>query len=711
MAYSKKHKALPVKDLTHEQAKEEVPRLINEIVYHDDLYYRKSDPKIFDFEYDELRDRYDDFKVLFPSLIPPDSLLNGVGKERQNSLYDIQHSAFMNRLKKARTEDHIRRFVEGVYRKLQIPFDNRSIAFTVEPKIDGIAVAIHYEKRKLIHALMRGDGLQGQNIIATVNAISEIPRILPPDGEVPDIFEVRGEIYIATSAFETLNEQRISAGEKPYATPRNLASGLCQNMNSKSNTAKRYLQFFPYGLGKTSEKFADSQYEMIKKLADLGFPSMKLLQRFNAIEDILLHYGQVKLVRSSLDYEIDGLVYKVDNLCLQEKLGSGSSYPYWSIAHKFSGKNVHTRILDIDIQVGRTGILTPVARLEPVNIDGVVITNVTLYNEDYITGLDIRIGDMAVVQRAGDVIPRVVDVVRTDRPADAQVFSFPSLCPVCQSPAIRNVNPKTGKVDSARRCTGDIACSAQGLEKLKHFVSRQAFDIDYLGAKQLSFFFQSEDPCLWIRNPASIFTLERRQQDAYVRLEDLPNFGKISVKNLYDAINKRRQIALSRFIFSLGIRHVGMWTAKLLAEKYRSYRNFEHAVAHNDKGLWEIAGIGDVIVKSMIAFYQNSHNTRIVEALLKEVTPETLEDDKPSITDSILAGKKVVLTGALEKITREEATGFIERLGAKVLTSVSQETDIVIVGTKPGSKFSKAQKLGIEIMDGSQFLDLFQKFL
>ncbi|AGA64593.1 DNA ligase [Liberibacter crescens BT-1] len=712
----------PVQNLTEEQAKQELSFLSTAIAHHDKLYYNDSAPEISDAEYDTLKQRYFALESYFPHLVFYDSPSYRVGFTPSSTFASVVHSQPMLSLDNSFSDRNIEDFISGIYRSLGRPVDN-SIAFTVEPKIDGLSIAIRYEKGQLVTAATRGDGLVGENVTKNVLTIEQIPKILPK--QAPDILEVRGEIYMARSDFLLLNEQMISEGKNTYASPRNTASGSLRQLDAQI-TASRRLQFFAYGLGEVSTDFVDSQYEALQKLRSWNFPINQWLKKFYNLKDILAYYHEIDLSRPRLDYDIDGVVYKVDDFVLQKKLGSRSRSPRWATAHKFLAEQAYTRLLNIEIQVGRTGALTPVARLEPITIGGVVVANATLHNEDYIKGLgasgellregrDIRIGDIVVVNRAGDVIPQVIDVVLDQRSPDIQPFRFPSFCPVCKSHAVRDIDSKTGKIDSVRRCTGSFICPAQGLERLKHVVSRNAFNIKGLGDKQIEFFFHSEDPSLYIKNAPDIFTLQHRQQESITKLENISGFGKVSVNKLYDAINERRSISLDRFIFSLGIRHVGIETARCLAETYGSYKNFESSikqVLYKEENacnmLKSVPLVGDVIVHSIIEFYKEPGNLNVIDLLLQEVS---LKDNNQDIfkKKSALSGKTIVFTGSLETMNREDAKIKAIQLGAKVSSSVSQLTDIIVVGKNPGSKVLQGNSLGISLINEQQWIDFIKK--
>ena len=630
----------------------------------------------------------------------------------------MTHSVPMLSLGNVFSDEDVQDFIASVYRFLGHLPDN-SIAFTAEPKIDGLSMSLRYEDGVLVSGATRGDGATGENVTANVRTISEIPNRLPKGA--PAVVEVRGEIYMAKSDFAALNAALAEEGKPTYVNPRNTASGSLRQLDPQV-TAKRKLRFFAYAWGEMSEMPADTQMGMVETFGKWGFPINPLMRRLSSVDDLIDHYREIGVERGDLDYDIDGVVYKVDRLDLQARLGFRSRSPRWATAHKFPAEQAITRLLNIDIQVGRTGALTPVARLEPITVGGVVVTNATLHNEDYIAGKgyggepiregrDIRIGDYVIVQRAGDVIPQIVDIVPDKRPDDAEPYQFPDHCPICGAHAVRDINEKTGKLDAVRRCTAGFSCRAQAVEHLKHFVSRNAFDIEGLGSKQVDFFFEHEDEALAIRTAPDIFTLERRQGAALTKLENFNGWGKTSVANLYESINERRTIALNRFIFALGIRHVGETTAKLLARSYGSYEVFEKAMREAASGegeAWDdlnnIDGIGAVVARALAEFFAEENNTDVIARLLKEVTPE---DDQQRIdTSSPVAGKTVVFTGTLEKMTRDEAKAKAESLGAKVSGSVSKKTDIVIAGPGAGSKLKKAEELGVETMDEDEWLAL-----
>ncbi|MEH6691177.1 MAG: NAD-dependent DNA ligase LigA [Pseudorhizobium pelagicum] len=712
----------PVETLTQEQAAAELAFLASEIARHDELYHGHDAPEVSDAEYDALKRRNDAIETRFPELRRADSPSLRVGAAPLATFAPITHSRPMLSLDNAFSDEDVRDFINAVYRFLgQLP--DGSIAFTAEPKIDGLSMSIRYENGRLVNAATRGDGTTGENVTANILTIDEIPNVLPKGA--PSVVEVRGEVYMTKSDFLALNENMAAEGKQTYVNPRNTAAGSLRQLDPKV-TASRRLRFFAYAWGEMSEPndLPKTQYEMVQTFKTWGFPVNPLMKRLSSVEEIIAHYQEIGLKRPDLDYEIDGVVYKVDRLDLQQRLGFRSRSPRWATAHKFPAEQAFTRVEKIDIQVGRTGALTPVARLTPVTVGGVVVTNATLHNEDYIKGIgnsggrirddehDIRIGDTVIVQRAGDVIPQVLDVVMEKRPAEAVAYEFPRKCPVCGSHAVREKNEKTGKLDSVTRCTGGFVCRAQAMEHLKHFVSRNAFDIEGLGSKQIDFFFEAEDPALTIRTAPDIFTLKDRQEKSpLTKLENIEGFGKVSVRKLFEAIDERRTIALHRFIYALGIRHVGETTAKLLARAYGTYGAFEAAMKEA-AGLagdaWDdlnnIEGIGEVVARAIVEFFKEPRNVEVIGRLLEEVTPEVAEQIAAS--DSPVAGKTVVFTGALEKFTRDEAKAKAESLGAKVAGSVSKKTDIVVAGPGAGSKLAKAAELGVQVMDEDEWLAL-----
>jgi DNA ligase (NAD+) len=686
----------------------------NFIRHAEEMYHRYDEPILSDSAFDDIKKLY---VVILKKNKAFKNLLREVDEAKGAAplpmFSTITHARPMLSLDNVFSDEDVRDFIGSVYRFLGLLPDN-SIAFTAEPKIDGLSMSLRYENGRLVSAATRGDGTTGENVTANIRNIKEIPQTLPADA--PDIVEVRGEVYMGKSDFLALNEQMVVEGKQTYVNPRNTAAGSLRQLDP-TVTASRKLKFFAYAWGEISEMPADTQSGMVAVFKRWGFPVNPLTQLMSSIEVILEHYNDIGLKRPDLDYDIDGVVYKVDRLDLQQRLGFRSRSPRWATAHKFPAEQAFTTVENIDIQVGRTGALTPVARLTPVTVGGVVVTNATLHNADYIEGIgnggerireedhDIRIGDTVIVQRAGDVIPQVLDVVTEKRSETSERYQFPKMCPVCGSHAVRERNEKTGKLDSVTRCTGGFVCRAQAVEHLKHFVSRNAFDIEGLGSKQIDFFFEADDPALSIKTAPDIFTLEKRQNaSALTKLENIDGFGKVSVRKLYDAINDRRQVALHRLIYALGIRHVGETTAKLLARSYGSYVAFADAMkAASDinseawSDLNTIDGIGDVVARAIVEFFKEPRNMDVVSRLLDEVTPQDAE--APVASSSPVAGKTVVFTGSLEKMTRDEAKAMAERLGAKVAGSVSKKTDLLVAGPGAGSKLEKARELGVETTD------------
>ena len=614
--------------------------------------------------------------------------------------------------------DDVKEFVGRVRRFLKHDPLMGAIALTAEPKIDGLSLSLRYEKGELISAATRGDGAVGEDVTQNARTISDIPMRLKSDN-IPDVVEVRGEVYMRHDDFERLNEEMVAAGKPTYVNPRNTAAGSLRQLDAKI-TAKRPLKFFAYAWGEMSYIPCKSQFEMVQLFGQWGFSINPLMGCFESVEALIAHYDKIQTERPQLSYDIDGVVYKVDALELQTRLGFVSRAPRWAIAHKFPAELAVTILNDIEIQVGRTGSLTPVAKLQPVTVGGVVVSNATLHNEDYIKGIgnndellregrDLRIGDTVTIYRAGDVIPKVMDVDLSKRPADSVVFEFPKTCPACGSPAVREKNPNTGKLDSARRCTGGVICPAQAIERLKHFVSRNAFDIDGFGEKQAESFYKLGI----VKTPADIFNLHEYNKQAEVKLQDRDGWGEQSVRKLFEAIEQRRNIALHRFIYGLGIRFIGESNAKILARVYGSFEVFKMAMisAHDREGeAWQdlvnIDGIGEVAAHGLVNFFNDTNQKPMLDGLENALTIENAEVVESS---SPVANKTVVFTGSLEKMTRDEAKAMAERLGAKVSGSVSKKTDLLVAGPGAGSKLKKAQDLGIDTVDEQGWFDLIEK--
>jgi DNA ligase (NAD+) len=697
-------RALAPETLTAREAKVEHAALGAEIAEHDRRYHGEDAPVISDADYDALRRRFDAIEARFPDLTAEATDARGVGARPSEKFAKVRHRVPMLSLGNVFSSEEVEEFVDRVRRFLDWPAD-RVLAFTAEPKIDGLSCSLRYEEGRLVVAATRGDGEEGEDVTVNVRTIGEVPETLAGEG-IPPVLEVRGEVYMTKPDFVAMNARQEAEGKPPFANPRNAAAGSLRQLDPRI-TAARPLRFFAYAWGEVQGQMpAPTQSGMVALFARLGLPTNPLMRRCESVADMLAHYRAIEEQRASLPYDIDGVVYKVDDLELQRRLGFVSRSPRWAAAHKFPAEKATTVLQGIDIQVGRTGSLTPVARLQPVTVGGVVVTNATLHNEDEIARKDIRIGDTVVVQRAGDVIPQILGHVPGKRPAGAQPYVFPTLCPACGSHAVREIDPKTGKEDVVRRCTGGLICPAQAVERLKHFASRNALDIEGLGDKQIEAFYKDG----LITRPQDIFTLEARDARSLKRLKDREGYGETSTRNLFAAIAARRSVALHRLIFALGIRHVGETTGKLLARHFRSMEALrDTAVAASEAGssaladLTAIDGIGPVVAESIVDFFGEPHNREVLSELLQQVTPEPPEE---VASESPVAGKTVVFTGSLEKMTREEAKAMAERLGAKVASSVSKKTDLVVAGPGAGSKLAAAQALGIQTLDEDGWLAL-----
>jgi DNA ligase (NAD+) len=680
-------------------ARAEHTRLGAEIAHHDALYYRDDAPEISDADYDALRRRYEALEKAHPEFISEKSLSQRVGATPSEKFAKVRHKVPMLSLGNVFADAEVEEFVTRVRRFLGLAAE-APLAMTAEPKIDGLSCSLRYEHGKLVQAATRGDGYEGEDVTANVKTIGEIPHILKHTP--PAVLEVRGEVYMTRSDFAALNTRQAEAGKPLFANPRNSAAGSLRQLDP-SITASRPLHFFAYAWGEVSALPAATQMGMIEAFARYGLPVNTLTELCHSAADLLRHYRDIETRRASLPYDIDGVVYKVDDLALQDRLGFVSRAPRWAVAHKFPAEQATTVLRDIEIQVGRTGALTPVARLEPVTVGGVVVSNATLHNEDEIARKDIRIGDTVRLQRAGDVIPQILGVVLEKRPKDAKPYEFPQVCPVCGSAAIREASD--GGTDVVRRCTGGLICKAQAKERLKHFVSRLAFDIEGLGDKQIEQFYADG----LITKPDDIFTLAARDAKAEAKLADREGYGETSVRNLFSAIEARREIPLNRFIFALGIRHVGETNARRLARHFGTFdalRTTAQAASEGSEARAEIdniEGLGAVVAEAVADFFAEKHNEDELDALLKYVTVVPMEAVAAS---SPVAGKIVVFTGSLERLTRDEAKAQAERLGAKVAASVSKNTDLVVAGPGAGSKLAKAKELGVETIDEDAWLKL-----
>jgi DNA ligase (NAD+) len=712
MARTAKAKALTeVAKLTKAQAKVEHMRLALELEGHDKRYYQEDAPSVTDADYDALRQRYNAIEKRFPEFVTSDSPSQKVGAAPSGRFKKVRHAVPMLSLDNAFAEQDVLDFVGRIERFLKLSDDK--IDFSAEPKIDGLSMSLRYEGGELVTAATRGDGAEGEDVTANIRTLEDVPQKLKVRN-VPDICEVRGEVYMTKKAFLALNKKQVDAGEAPFANPRNSAAGSLRQKDP-SITASRPLGFFAYSWGEMSALPEGTQSGMIHWFERCGFKTNPLTKLCHSVEQLIVFHRKIEEQRAELDYDIDGVVYKIDRIDWQERLGFVSRTPRWAIAHKFPAERAMTELRDIEIQVGRTGSLTPVGKLEPVGVGGVIVQNVTLHNEDYIKGIgnkgevlregrDIRIGDTVVIQRAGDVIPQVVDVVIDKRPKGAKEFPFPKKCPCPLHTDVVREETATGEEGSRARCTGEFACPFQKIEHLKLFVSRRAFDIDGLGEKQLQYFFDEG----WVKEPADIFTLQKRNNR--LKLEEIEGYGETSVRNLFAAIESRRRIALERFIYALGMRHVGETTALALARGYGSWEAFHDACLKVAKGDEETIAemdaldqIGDTVIKSVAAYFGESHNRGIVERLTKEVT--ILDAEKPK-SNSAVAGKTVVFTGSLEKMTRDEAKATAERLGAKAAGSVSKKTDYLVAGPGAGSKLAEAKKHGVAVLTEDEWLKL-----
>ncbi len=704
----------PVEDLTRDEAARELARLAHEIAEHDRHYYIEDAPVISDAEYDALRRRNDEIEARFPDLVRPDSPSKRVGAAPAAGFRKVRHAQPMLSLSNAFDDEGVADFDRRVRRFLGLSADE-AIQYTAEPKFDGLSISLRYEKGELVLAATRGDGYEGEDVTANARTIADIPQRIEAD--IPDVFEVRGEVYMPVSAFMKLNERQQERGEKQFANPRNAAAGSLRQLDA-AVTARRHLRFYAWGHGEASAMPARTEMELYDCYRRWGFPVSELVELHDSVGELVEYHARMLERRPDLDFDIDGVVYKVNRLDWQDRLGLVQRSPRWAIAHKFPAHRGITVIRDIQVQVGRTGALTPVGILEPVNIGGVMVSRVSLHNEDYIKGIggdgepirdgkDIRVGDTVVVERAGDVIPQVVDVDLSKRPPDSRPYEFPTHCPVCGSRAVREFNPRTGRLDATRRCTGGLYCPAQVVERLKHFVSRAAFDIEGLGERAIEQFFDRH----FIRTPADIFTLEQRQRAGEIDIGRLEGWGERKLANLFKAINERRAIPLDRFIYALGIRHVGEVTARLLARHHGDIDHFlaamrEIAASRDSEAGREIAaidGLGEVVVESLHNFFAEEHNWQVIDKLLEEVEVEPM----PRVAaQSPVSGKTMVFTGALQHMTRDEAKALAERLGARVTGSVSKNTDIVVAGPGAGSKLKKARELGVRIIDEAEWLKL-----
>src|SRR5712672_1510267 len=703
MAVKAKKVLVDVAKLTKAQAKVEHMRLSLELEAHNERYYQKDAPSVSDAAYNALRHRLEAIEQKFPDLVTGDSPSQKVGSAPARGFAKVQHAVPMLSLGNAFSDEDVTEFVERIRRFLKLDAEHIP-ALVAEPKIDGLSLSLRYENGELVRAATRGDGFTGEDVTANVRTIKDIPHALK-GRNIPAACEMRGEVYMLKKDFLELNRKQAEADDTVFANPRNAAAGSLRQKDP-SITASRPLKFFAYTWGEMSERPATTQFEMLKWLGKVGFATNKLTKRYKSVDELLKFHRMVETKRASLGYDIDGVVYKVDRLDWQDRLGFVSRSPRWAIAHKFAAEKATTKLLKIEIQVGRTGALTPVAKLAPVTVGGVVVQNATLHNEDEIARKDIREGDTVVVQRAGDVIPQVVSVVLDKRPKNAKPYQFPQVCPACGSHAVREEG------EAVRRCTGALICPAQAVERMKHFVSRNAFDIEGLGEKQVQEFFQDS----LIRSPADIFTLQNRDARSANKLAEREGYGETSVRNLFTAIDARRSIELHRLIYALGIRHVGEGNAKLLARHYGTIDAFREAMLAAAKGstdeerseeayqdLNDVGGIGEIVADAVVEFFAEPRNVKALGELLREIEVRPAEQPRKS---SPVSSKTVVFTGSLTKFTRDEAKAVAERLGAKVAGSVSKKTDYVVAGEDAGSKLTKARELGVAVLTEDDWLKL-----
>lgn len=677
-----------------DQARLAHDQLADALRAHNAAYYQDDAPVVSDAEYDALFQRLVALEAAFPELRTEDSPTQKVGAAPAQGFAKVRHAIPMLSLGNAFDDADVAEFLTRIRRFLSIG-DDEPLEIVGEPKIDGLSVSLRYENGVFVRGATRGDGTEGEDITANLKTLDDIPEKLA--GNAPEIAEIRGEVYLPKSAFRALNEAQKANDAKIFANPRNAAAGSLRQLDS-TITAQRPLRMFAYAWGELSAVVADSQWEFLETISSWGFQTNPVSRLCTSLDEVLRLYHDIGAQRAQFDYDIDGVVYKVNRIDLQRRLGFVSRAPRWAVAHKFPAEQATTILKGIDIQVGRTGSLTPVARLEPVTVGGVVVSNATLHNEDEIARKDVRIGDTVVIQRAGDVIPQVVRPVLEKRPLGAVPYAFPTTCPVCGSEAVRDAD------EAVRRCTGGLICSAQSVERLKHFVSRDAFDIEGLGAKNITAFHADG----LVNGPADIFRLAEKRDTLLER----EGWGEQSVDNLLAAIDERRKIGLDRFIYALGIRQIGQATARLLARTYGTVKAWRKAMADAQdrageayQDLLNIDGIGTSVAEDLLAFVHEDHNRQVLDELEELLEIEAFA---APASDSTLSGKTIVFTGTLEKMTRSEAKARAESLGAKVSGSVSAKTDLVVAGPGAGSKAKKAAELGIETIDEDSWIALSQ---
>lgn len=691
---------IPVEKLTEEEAKAELKRLSESIAYHDRLYYLEDQPIISDAEYDELRLRNIAIENRFPFLMRKDSPSLKIGSPLQGPFKKVLHLKPVLSLDNAFEDRDVYDFFERIRRFLGLSLDT-PIEIVAEPKIDGLSATLEYQKGQFVLGATRGDGNEGEDITANLKTLKDIPHLIS-NPHFPQLIEIRGEVYMRHEDFMMMNEERKIKGEALFANPRNAAAGSVRQLDAQI-TASRPLKFFAYGCDDYTPFQIKTHWEYLQKLQDYGFVVNPLARLCKDAEEVINYYRKLEADRATLPYDIDGIVYKLNRLDWQNRMGYSARAPRWALAHKFPAQKAQTLINDILIQVGRTGVLTPVAALEPVTVGGVVVSRATLHNEDEIVRKDIRVGDTVLIQRAGDVIPQVISVILEKRPTNSTPYVFPITCPVCGSHAIRLPG------EAARKCMGGLICPTQAALRLRHFVSRDAFDIEGFGAKHVLAFYAEG----LIRSPQDIFTLEVRDRQSLTPLRTREGWGDLSAKNLFKAIETRRKIPLHRFIYALGIPQIGQATAKLLARHYLSYGVWKEAmVAAKDhegeayKDLISIDGIGPSVSEDLIAFFDEPHNLKVLENLLKEIT--ILDEKSSQILLNPFANKSIVFTGTLQHMTRPEAKVRAEAMGAKVSSSVSAKTHYVVIGESPGSKAKLAKELGVTILTEEDWLNMLQ---
>jgi DNA ligase (NAD+) len=687
----------PPDELTRAEAARELVRLAAEIAAHDRRYYQEDRPTISDAQYDALRARNTALEARFPDLVRADTPSRRIGAAPAGPFAKVRHRVPVLSLDNALSDESVMEFIDRIRRRLRLKSD--SIAFVAEPKIDGLSVSLRYEDGRLAQGATRGDGEEGEDVTSNVRTLADVPKRLK-GAQIPEVCEIRGEVYMTKSAFLALNERQRAAGKPLFANPRNAAAGSLRQLDP-SVTASRPLGFFAYAWGEMSRLPAGTQSGMERWFAACGLKTNPLTKICRSPEALIAFHREIEARRGSLDYDIDGVVYKVDRLDWQARLGFISRSPRWALAHKFSPQRAVTVLEAIDVQVGRTGALTPVARLRPVNVGGVVVQNATLHNADEIARLDVRIGDTVTIQRAGDVIPQILGIVAAKRPKGSKPYRFPRRCPCELKTAIVRDSTATGQTGAVSRCTGEFACPYQAIEHLRHLVSRGAFDIEGLGDKQIEWLYARG----WVREPADLFTLESR--NARIKLEEHEGYGPKSVRKLFDAIRARRTVPLDRFIHALGIRHVGESTARRLARGSGSWREFHEAcvrLGSRDvavrRRMDTLGQIGGTVIDSLAEYFREAHNRALIERLTREVR---ITDTARTAAASPVSGKTVVFTGTLEGMTREQAKEMAERLGARPSDSVSRHTDFVVAGPGAGAKLERARTLGVKVLSQAQW--------